>query len=99
SPGRIGSRGRSALWELLLEAERERDHRPVRPNLRTPARTATQTSARSLFGVVAPHPRLVGVRCHNPQSPEGGRARGGVCRSNVRSLWFAGRVMRVRGAT
>jgi len=52
SPGRIGSRGRSALWELLLEAERERHHRPVRPNLRTPARTATQTSARSIFGAV-----------------------------------------------
>src|SRR5690242_18357904 len=49
SPGGIKSRGRSALWELLLEAERERDHRPVRPNLRTPARSGTQTSACSIF--------------------------------------------------
>ena len=82
SPGRIGSRGRSALWELLLEAERERDQRPVRPNFRTPARTATQTSARSIFGGCGPG--------HNPQSPEGGKGSGRSRRSTCEGFVVRG---------
>src|SRR6185312_1234743 len=97
-PRQVGSRGRSALWERLLEAERERDHRPVRPNLRTPARTATQTSARSISGAVAPGPSSGGEVPQPPNVRVAG-ARGRVTAANVRGLWFAGRVMRGQGAT
>ena len=94
SPGGIRSPSRSALRVLLLEAARERDRRPVRPNLRTSPEPGRKPQPARFFG--GPWPLTPSNGGEVPQPPIARRwpGFGAGCRENVRGLWFAGRVMR-----
>ena len=99
SPGGIRSRGTSALRELLLEAPRERNRRPFGLISGLPPEPGRKPQPARFLGAVASYPHLAGVRCHNPQSREGGRGSGRRCRGKCEGLVVRGKCDAEWGAT